>query len=367
MAFVVSTLGQTGPTRQLLNIIKHLNTHKFKANVVTLSSEPDRTFKSEFDTLNVPIYSLNLSRIGGFLRGNHKILELLRSITPDVIHTQGIRADLMSATLTSYPNRVATQRNIPSHDYPLLYGRLPGALFALLHRQALRRIPYLVSCSTAISEDNKRLGISSTIIRNGVSLDLCPNLPTQVEKFWARDALHLCQEGLVFIYTGPIIQRKHPLFLIKSFLNWSQCSRHQLCLLGDGALMAECRNLARQHTNIIVAGHIPDISPYLRAADVFLSASSSEGFPNSLLEALVFGLPVVLSEIQPHREIVERDPRIGQLFSLGNSKEFSNCLDLVNINADTRQAVRCLAESEYSAEVMANHYMNLYDNICSDR
>lgn len=41
-----------------------------------------------------------------------------------------------------------------------------------------------------------------------------------------------------------------------------------------------------------------------QAASVFVSISRDEGMPNSVLEAMACGLPVVLSDIGPHREIM---------------------------------------------------------------
>lgn len=46
-----------------------------------------------------------------------------------------------------------------------------------------------------------------------------------------------------------------------------------------------------------------DVGAYYRSADIFLSASRTEGMPYAVLEAAYCGLPVVLSDIAPHREL----------------------------------------------------------------
>ena len=46
-----------------------------------------------------------------------------------------------------------------------------------------------------------------------------------------------------------------------------------------------------------------DMGSYYRAADVFLSASRTEGMPYAVLEAAYCGLPLALSDIPPHRQL----------------------------------------------------------------
>lgn len=46
-----------------------------------------------------------------------------------------------------------------------------------------------------------------------------------------------------------------------------------------------------------------DVGVYYRSADIFLSASRTEGMPYAVLEAAYCALPIVLSDIAPHREL----------------------------------------------------------------
>ena len=93
-------------------------------------------------------------------------------------------------------------------------------------------------------------GINSVVVGNGVDLSWCPNLPNEDDRLLARQFLNLPLVGRVILYAGPMIRRKNPDFLIKSFLEWPQNSDHQLCLLGGGPLVKKCRHLAKNSPNI---------------------------------------------------------------------------------------------------------------------
>jgi glycosyltransferase involved in cell wall biosynthesis len=80
-----------------------------------------------------------------------------------------------------------------------------------------------------------------------------------------------------------------------------------LVLLGDGPARAALEGAAVRlglSDHIHFAGHQPDIPAWLAWADVFVSASAFEGHPNSVLEAAAAGVPLVLSDVEGHRNAV---------------------------------------------------------------
>jgi glycosyltransferase involved in cell wall biosynthesis len=80
-----------------------------------------------------------------------------------------------------------------------------------------------------------------------------------------------------------------------------------LVILGQGPLEAELRALAAAlgiEDNVIFAGFRPDAWSWLKAACLFVSASSVEGQPNAVMEAAAAGIPQVLSDIVMHRDTV---------------------------------------------------------------
>ena len=56
---------------------------------------------------------------------------------------------------------------------------------------------------------------------------------------------------------------------------------------------------------ILFTGPVNNVNKYLQASDIFLFNSKQEGLPNSLLEAMACGLPVITTIMNGAAEIIE--------------------------------------------------------------
>jgi glycosyltransferase involved in cell wall biosynthesis len=358
-------LRNSGPTNQLYGLIRNLDKSKFKADVLTLSSEPDDTKINDFKKLDINIQSLNLTRIQLMISGENKLIKKVEKINPDLIHTSGIRPDTNTNKYLSEYSHCCTIRNYAYDDYPVKFGKILGNLMAYKHIKAFKNINYPISCSYAIKNKYKKEhNINTLVVQNGIDANKF-NHVSQSRKLKLRKKLNLINEGKIFITVGSLIDRKDPLTLVKSF-NKINNNTTKLIILGDGPLFDQCNEIADD--NIIFKGHVDNVSDYLQASDVFVSASKSEGLPNSVLEAMGTGLPVLLSDIGPHKEIIDRNNSIGGLFELGSQKELSDLiikyinLDNDLIDSKSNEARKTL-DNYFSAKVMSNSYQKIYNDI----
>jgi glycosyltransferase involved in cell wall biosynthesis len=309
---------------------------------------------------------LALSRLAGIVFGKSRLGTALEQLQPDVLHTQGLRADWLSSRLAGSYIKVATQRSNPLEDYPPLMGRLKGTIAARLHYHALTRLPVVVACSQTISGVNTRRGLPTKAIHNGVDLTLARPPLEQEKKTARRHALGLPETGRLFIFAGPLIPRKNPELLIRAMINRAR-QRDALLILGDGPLLPRCRRLAKNAPNIFLPGPVDSVADYLEVADLYFSASSAEGIPNAVLEALAAGLPALLSDIQPHQEILTLSSTAGWLFQAHNLEALLEQIEQIIVSPNNRHAARQLAAEHFSASGMSRAYQHLYQDLFSVR
>ena len=118
---------------------------------------------------------------------------------------------------------------------------------------------------------------------------------------------HVAREPFTVVALSRFWPQKAPLLLVDSFARAAKMEpRARLLWAGDGPELEECR---RRATELGVAHHveflgkIADPLPLLQRASVFLSTSSFEAMPYSVLEAMAAGAAVVATDIPAHREI----------------------------------------------------------------
>ena len=359
LLYLVSNLGTSGPTNQLYNLIYHLSPNLFETTLVTLSPEPALSSWNKFQSLRLKMHSLGLSRVSGVMLNNVRLHRLLNAFCPDIIHSQGIRSDYLNSRLNQFPNRVTTQRNNPFIDYPLLYGKISGQLMANVHLRLLKHIPQVITCSQSISETNNQLGLRSRFISNGIRYTPNHRELERNEKLALRIELGLPASGMLFVWAGPVIPRKMPETAISAFNFLPTNNDSYLCLLGDGPLQASCVRATRSK-NVIFRGHVNNVGDYLNAADGFISTSLSEGMPNSVLESLAYGVPVILSDIAPHQEILSYSNKAGVLYPLRDAKKLAEVIQNSNFTKKHSVAARSIITEHLNSQTMSTNYQNLY-------
>ena len=103
-----------------------------------------------------------------------------------------------------------------------------------------------------------------------------------------------------------IVSQKRHKDLLYAFSESKYLQKAKLTILGDGPLLDEIKELSKSlnvYDRCIFTGHVDDVAIYLDKADIFVYPSEREGNPLALIEALARGLPVILSDIDCHKEL----------------------------------------------------------------
>lgn len=135
-------------------------------------------------------------------------------------------------------------------------------------------------------------------------------------------------------------------------------------LCGDGPLRAELEERVKKYSlagRIVLPGYISTVWQLMKRATVFVSISMFEGHPNTVLEAMVCGSPLVVSDIPAHREFL--DEKSALLVNPHDSQAIAEAITNVLSRPDDAlrraQNARLLAE-QWSVSAIAQRYEQVY-------
>lgn len=147
---------------------------------------------------------------------------------------------------------------------------------------------------------------------DGVGVNLTRFHPDVSAYISGRSELNVNDSTIIYIYVSQFIKRKNHRLLIDSFRKLLKLNPDSLLLLvGTGSNMESIKQLVTDYglvANIMFLGYRSDVEKLYQLSDVLVSTSSQEGFPINLVEGLASGLPLVVSDIRGHRDIVLKAP-----------------------------------------------------------
>jgi len=359
--FLVSTLRKSGPTQQLLNLSRHLPEFGYTPLILTLSPERESdTMEGQFRSNGIELQSLKLSRITGAIMLKSRVRKLVSSIKPAIIHSQGVRSDIVAHHVHNDIPHVLTVRNSAWDDYPPMFGKVRGSLLAWRHLSTIRRAQYPVACSESLAAKLTPIRPGIATIQNGVDLDNYTPA-SEAERRRLRVSLGVPTNRRILLHLGSLIARKRPELLLRAFAESELSSNSHLIFVGDGPLRAQLQNSARGLPNVQFTGAITNVDDYLRSSDVLVSSSASEGLPSSVLEALACGLPVVLSKIPSHEEIGAHQSGAGCLVDPRCVQNLSGAISSL-LSSDREELSRraCAVAHRFSSRATAMKYAKTY-------
>jgi teichuronic acid biosynthesis glycosyltransferase TuaC len=206
--------------------------------------------------------------------------------------------------------------------------------------EAAQKAAGLLAVSQAIKTDIAALGVDPAKIfvhRTGIdrtSFEV-PSEPLAD----LRQRLDLPTDGPLLVCTGALIPRKGQVFAIEAL---ALLPAVRLAIIGAGEDEAKLRTRTAElglTDRVHFTGSLPhcDIARHVKAADISVLPSSSEGIANAWIEALACGTPLVITDAGGAREVLV-DPSAGRIVERKASAIAAAVLDIL-ANPPSRGAV----------------------------
>lgn len=310
--FVITRLIRGGAQREVLELLAGLDRRRFH---VALTSHPRGEWVERATALADAFYPIShlvrpISPVRD-LRAAVHLFHLLRKERFDIVHTHTSKAGVvgrLAARAARVPVVVHTPHGSVFHD-SFLSSRMQRAIVHV-ERMAARWTHRITTKSLAETDEYVKRRIAPPgkflIIHSGFDfsrLDLAGASPQVV-----RASLGLAAGQPVVLYPARFVPEKDHASFLRAFEMVRNSVPQAVALLaGDGPLRAQVEAQAAPLIGcggLLSLGFREDLPDLMRAADICVSASLTEGLPLTVVEALLLARPVVATDAGGTREVV---------------------------------------------------------------
>lgn len=361
IVYVVPYLINSGPINVLYNIVKNLDRNVFNLTIISLVDNrfPEKSNKALFEKLQINIIEYPYSNL--YLQFNYasiaQEIEQSYNASSTIFHAHGYYPTLVLSKMKNALT-INTIHNICDEDFKMTKGFLMGSYMSYMYKRAFRNLTLSVPITDFMKdyyEKDKSLKLQT--IYNGVDGE--DQVYSLEHKNQIKSELNIPIDAKVLLYPAVFSEGKNHVELIKAI---KECKENVFVLFaGHGPKVDECKQLVGEDRHFCFLGFQMNLSKYWAVADFMISTSKSEGLPMAVLEALVRGIPCILSNILPHQEVIQKVFNSTQLcYQLGDIQSLVDCIK-AHINVDYNHSdIQQKARNYYSSQVMAEGYSNLY-------
>lgn len=198
-------------------------------------------------------------------------------------------------------------------------------------------------------------------IPNGIDVEIF----SPKEKNAARKIFDIPEQAKVILFCAASTDNKYKGFHILLDALKKTTGEYYLIALGN-------KEIADQIKHIYYLGSFSNekvMAAIYSAADVFVTPTLEDNFPNTILESFACGTPVIGSNVGGIPETV-RNGITGLLFETGNADDLADKIDKyfsdkLMITAMSK-ACRNIAVTEYALPLQAQKYKKLYEELLED-
>lgn len=373
---LLTSLGRGGAERALADIVAGTDRARFRHSICYL--HPPHDMADEFRRAGCEMIFLDAPQRRGWFKAASKLRQVVAERKPHLLHTATFDANL-AGRIAAGRMRVPQVSWLVSMEYDPASARAAGwpplknAIRRMVDQWSARYAGIgFVACSHAVKNSAAR---ALHVAPDKIGVIYNPVNPATVEPGSGeaealRRSLAIPEGSFVYFIVGRMDAGKAHEVALRAFhlAAPSQPGAH-LVMLGRGPLRETLRARASElgvADRVRFVESAVRIAPYFELADAFLFPSLLEGLPVAVLEAMCARLPVIVSDIEPHVEVVE-DERTGLIVPKGSAEKMAEAMGRVfgseTLRRELGSAAQAYALPRFSTQVIVPQWEQLFERM----
>jgi glycosyltransferase involved in cell wall biosynthesis len=360
-----------GVQRYVINLCKQLNKLDGYSTIVVGPSEEYLNALKEEKICAIPLRE-KWKKIDTHYKGWARLYRIIKEQKPHVIHCHGTKDNIITkiiGLLLRIPVVPIYHCNHRVYDSEGKRGNLRRRIYELIYLDTLERVTSFfsrknIAVSYSVKDNIKKFGVSDMkieVIYSGVCID---------DSASRREKQNREKGRIKILSISRIEENKGILDIISAAKILKEDGRNfEINFVGDGPLVSECGQLVNEYglnDEIKFLGYLKSTKEIYLKSDIFVSASHNEGLGLNIIEAMICGLPVVVTGVGGVPEIVDHKVN-GFVVDHGDPEQLGEALLLMMKNSKLRREYgrkgREKVVGKFSMDRMIAQYISLYDTI----
>jgi len=171
----------------------------------------------------------------------------------------------------------------------------------------------------------------------GIGVDTKKFADTVIDREQKRAELGIPDNAVMLLSVGELIKRKNHEVIIRAVVKLNNPNIHYY-IAGQGEIEKYLSELIKQFNlsdNVHLLGYRTDVAELYKSSDIFCLPSIHEGLPMALMEAMISGLPCVVSNIRGNTDLIEGG-KSGFLCDSQNVNDFVTAINMLVRNENMK-------------------------------
>lgn len=355
---VLPSLVTAGAERVVHDLLLGLDRERFESSLLLFKDiKANNSWREDILASKINIFSLQKKYLFD-LKNFFQLLAIIKKLKPAIVHTH-LGADIygrLAAKIAGVKIIVSTEHNLNHSE---------NFLTRLIKMITIRFAVQVFAVSRAVAKyvrhHYKMPAEKITVVYNGIDLNIFePSVARQERK--QKDA------KLVIGAIGRLTEQKGFKDLIQA-VSQTKASNYVVKIAGQGELEDSLRQLIKSlnlESRVELVGLV-DSNKFISSLDIFVVPSRWEGLGLVVLEAGALARPIIASEVDGLKEII--NPDNGYLFAAGDSLALARKIDEVIGDLQTSvmdskiQKIRETVKNRFSLNKMIAEYSRWYEEL----
>ena len=372
--FITGSDKSSGPNKQLLNLLISLSNNKtIKINLYICNLVNNRKisilddFKKIKNLKVICSKGINANYLRRIENSINNLFSLITTNNYEIIQTSGLIPDLCIYIIKKFIKVkfkwVCFARSQIKVEYKIRFKPLIwGSTLSYIHTFLINKCDLLICVSNSVSKQIKKINTHTRIMHNSLTFKDEKTI-RYINKKETQKQNYGRMNSYSFIYVGHFDYLKNPKEIVE-FWSRKKSSNLNLKLIGryqSTKYFKEIKSKVNLSNNVNICDYKDKIISEYFSSDFYISASRTEGFPNTIIEALCCGCICILSDIPPHREIKKLFSNYIFLFKLNSYKSLDSIIIKVCKKMPHIKRSEIMKDSikYFSSKNLAPKYLNI--------